>query len=109
MKSLSVLTIILASLGVVLTISRAGVVTFGLVLLAATVATISFKITAKKKAIALLVTLAAGGILAKSWRSLSSRFGEASLKQEYEDKHSQGRGYYIRMAAEIVAEHWLGR
>jgi hypothetical protein len=54
------------------------------------------------------VCLAAGGALAKSWDSLSSRFGEASLEQEYENKHSQGRGYYLRMAAALVEDHPFG-
>jgi hypothetical protein len=108
LKALSVMTIGLAAIGVVLTISRAGVVTFGLVLLAATLATVSFKLTGRKVAITVLVTLAATGILAKSWKSLSSRFGEATLEQEYENRNAQGRGYYLRMAAAIVDEHWFG-
>ncbi|MGN6552837.1 MAG: O-antigen ligase family protein [Verrucomicrobiota bacterium] len=108
LKILSGTAIALASLGVILTISRAGVVVLILVLLGATAATISFKLTARKVFVASLIAVAAMGVLAKSWKSLGSRFGEASLEQEYENKHAQGRGYYIRMAAAILDENWFG-
>ena len=49
-----------------------------------------------------------GGALAKSWESLSSRFGEATLAEEYKNARSQGRGYYIRIALMMSEEHWLG-
>jgi hypothetical protein len=98
----------LAGLAVLMTVSRLGVVTFGCVLLGTLAVTMSWKITPRKIFITCFVCLAAGGALAKSWDSLSSRFGEASLEQEYENKHSQGRGYYLRMAAALVEDHPFG-
>ncbi len=108
LKALSAAAIGLAGLAVLFTVSRAGVITLGLVLLGTVVATISWKLSARKILITTVVMLLAGGALAKSWKSISSRFGEASLAQEYENKHAQGRGFYIRMAAELVEDHWFG-
>jgi hypothetical protein len=84
------------------------VITLALVLLGATAATVSLRITPRKLLVAAMVALASTAVIAKSWETLSSRFGEATLEQEYENKHAQGRGYYLRMAAAIVEDHWLG-
>lgn len=108
LKACSAVAIVLAGIGVVLTISRTGVVTLGLVLLLTVIATVSWKITARKLFITLLVAVAVAGVLGKSWESLSSRFGEATLEEEYENKRVQGRGYYIRMAAALVADNLFG-
>ncbi|HLP78328.1 MAG TPA: O-antigen ligase family protein [Candidatus Paceibacterota bacterium] len=108
LKALGAAAIALAGLAVLMTVSRAGVVTLGLVLLGTVAATVSWKLTAKKVLITTLVTVAVVGALAKSWNSISSRFGESSLMQEYENKHTQGRGYYLRMAATLAEDHWFG-
>jgi len=108
LKALCAVGVALASLGVLLTISRTGVVTLGLVLLSTVATTVVWKLTPRKIFITMFVVVAAAGALAKSWNSLSSRFGEASLQEEYEDKNAQGRGYYLRMAAALVEDHWFG-
>jgi len=108
LKWLSAAAIALSGLSVLLTISRAGVVTLGFVLLLTVLFTMNWKFTAKKVFVSLFVTVAVAGALAKSWESLSSRFGESTLEQEYENKHAQGRGYYFRMAAALVEDNWLG-
>jgi hypothetical protein len=108
LKILSGVTIAFAGLSVVLTISRAGVLTIGTVLLATTLVTMPYKFTMRKVGIGLLVMLAVVAVMAKSWKTLSSRFAEASLRNEVQDSHSQGRGYYLRMAAAILREHRFG-
>jgi O-antigen ligase len=108
LKAACVAAIGLATLSVVMTISRAGIVTFALVMVAVTIATVSWKLTARKLVITMLVLIAAVAVIAKSWETLGSRFTEASLEEEYENRHSQGRGYYIRVALAIVEENWFG-
>jgi hypothetical protein len=98
----------LSAVAEVLTISRAGVVTLALVLLGTALTTMSFKITVKKIAICLVVILGAGGIAAKSWKTLKERFESSTLDQEYGNHHNLGRGYYIRVAKATAAEHPLG-
>jgi hypothetical protein len=100
--------ILLACIAEVLTISRAGSVILPLVLLATTLATISYRITARKIIITLLVLGAAAGIATKGWHSLTSRFGEASLKDEYGNKRNLGRGYYLRVARVIAVNEPFG-
>jgi hypothetical protein len=74
----------------------------------ATLATISYKITLRKLAISTVIAVAAVGAVAKSWETLSSRFAESSLEEEYKHGRNQGRGYYIRIAGAIVNEHLFG-
>ncbi|HPU56061.1 MAG TPA: O-antigen ligase family protein [Verrucomicrobiota bacterium] len=108
LKLLGVAAIALAAIAVVLTISRAGVVTLALVLVAATLITMSWRFTARKVVVGAVVLAAAGGVLAKSWETLASRFHEANLEEEVGNRRSQGRGYYIRVAEAIVEENWFG-
>ncbi len=108
LKGLCALAIALGCVGEILTISRAGVVILGLVLLGAALATMSFRVTARKIAICMLVALAATGVIAKAWKTLALRFAASTPKEEYEDKHNMGRGYYLRIAQAIAREEFFG-
>ena len=99
--------IVLAGLGVILTISRAGVATMVVVMFAATAACVSWRMSLKKIFILSLALLVACAAFIKARTTLESRYKEASLKEEYEGK-GQGRGYYIRIAAAIIEDRWLG-
>jgi O-antigen ligase len=108
-KFLSSLAMLFGGVAIVMTISRTGVMTMGVVLLGAALACVSFEITPKKIGISLLVMLIAAGIVAKSWHTLEERFKESSLGQEYNtSSKAQGRGYYILLAKTIAADRWLG-
>lgn len=91
----------------VLTISRAGSIILPLVLLATTLAVISYRITARKAVVTVLAVALAAGITAKGWHSLTTRFNEVSLKDEY-GKHNLGRGYYLRVARLIAVNEPIG-
>jgi O-Antigen ligase len=108
LKTLASAAIALAFVGVILTISRAGVVAIVLVLAACALATFNYRVTPRRLAMALLIVLAGVGIGAKSWNTLKARFEESSLREEYEQRHSQGRGYYIRLAVAILRDRWFG-
>lgn len=107
-KALAAAAVTLACVGVILTISRTGVMTMGIVLLGTALATVSLRLTGRKLAVSLLVLLAAGGLVGKSWKTLKTRFEESSLKAEYGSKRSLGRGYYLRIAEAIAEDRWLG-
>jgi len=108
LKGLGAAAIALACVGVILTISRMGVVIIGTVLVAATIATISYHITARKIIVGLFVVVAAIGAGAKSWKTLQSRFQGTDLAQEYGNNRNLGRGYYIRVAEAIVSDQVFG-
>lgn len=106
LKALCGVAVAFACIGVILTVSRAGVVVLGLVLVGTAAFTVSMKMTPRKLFLAAAIALAATGMLAKSWNSLTARFHEASLEDEMESK--QGRGYYLRVAGAIIRDHPLG-
>jgi len=108
LKWLSAAAIALASVGVVLTISRAGVIIIALVLFGTMAATMTYKLTWKRMAIALLVVLGATGIVVKSHKTLAARFAETSLEKEYGKNRNLGRGYYLRVAGAIADDRWFG-
>jgi hypothetical protein len=100
--------IALAMLGILLTVSRAGVPIFVLVCGAAALWCVSPRITAKKLAIVGLGMMMVGFLVFRSWDTLYSRYREASLYEEYADETSEGRGIYLRLAREILRENMFG-
>jgi hypothetical protein len=108
LKVLGTAAIGIAFIGVILTISRAGLLAMLLMLFATAIATISYRISLKKAFITLLVMIAMGGALAKAWKTVGERFAHDSLKNEYGAKHVQNRGYYIRIATAIAKDSYFG-
>ena len=98
----------LAMVAEIMTISRAGVTIMFIVLFGATASTIRFRITPRTVAATVVVVLGVAGLAAKSWNTLSQRFGESTIEQEYGNKKNMGRGYYIRMAKAIAKEDFFG-
>ena len=103
-----IFAICLAGITVVLTASRAAIPAFGIVVFGATLACISWKITIRKVAVAVFIVLAIGGVLIKSWDIVMARYQEASMGDEYEDKEKDNRGRYLRLAAAIIEDKFLG-
>jgi hypothetical protein len=108
LKYLCAVAIPLALVAEVMTISRAGVTIMAILLFAATVSTIQFRITLRSVVITFVVLLGVTGLAAKSWNTLSQRFGESTMEQEYGNKKNMGRGYYIRMAKAIAKDYFFG-
>jgi hypothetical protein len=99
-----------AGLGIceILTICRTGVMTFGLVSVCTMLVCSGLTITPKKILVAILIAIAAGGVLYKGWDSLMSRYSGTSLQNEYLDEDAEGRGLYLRIAARVVSENFFG-
>ena len=95
-------------LGILLTISRAGMPIFALVTLGATLLCMSWRITVQKIVVAVLVPLIGGALVYRSWDVLKARYGEATLEEEYLDERSEGRGLYFRFAGAIIEDRPLG-
>ncbi|PYM16701.1 MAG: hypothetical protein DME18_00820, partial [Verrucomicrobia bacterium] len=83
-----------ASVTILLTISRAGIPIFALVVVGATLACASLRITFRKAAAVFLVCAAVSGVVYKSWDTLMARYGQASLKDEYLGDQFENRGSY---------------
>lgn len=97
-----------AALASLLTISRAGIPIFGMVMLGTTVCCVSWKPTFKKAGITLMVAMFAGVALFKAGDMLMERYGQASLSEEYLDTQNEGRGVYLRWARAIINDHPFG-
>jgi hypothetical protein len=108
LKALGAMAIGLAFVGVILTISRAGLIGIMVALFFATLATISYKITPQRILVAMVVVVGLAGALAKSWKTVGARFANDSLKEEYGSRHEMNRGYYIRIAVAIAEDSWFG-
>jgi hypothetical protein len=108
LKALGLAAVGIAFIGVILTISRAGLIGMLLMLFATAITTVSYRISLKKALITVTVILCMGGALAKGWKTISERFANDSLKNEYGAKHEQNRGYYIRIAAAIAEDSSFG-
>ena len=105
-RQFSVLALLSAGICIVLTISRAGIPIFGMVVMGTTLATISLRLTVKKIVGAAFVCLCLCGVVYKSWDMIETRYTTDSLKSEYLDNTAfESRGYYLRLMELIVADH----
>lgn len=108
LRILSFAAIGAAALCSVLTISRAGIPIFALVMLGATAFCVPWRITPKKLLAVALIVLCIAGLSFKTWDSLKERYAEATFADEYLDDQQEGRGYYLRVAKVIVEDKFFG-
>jgi len=97
-----------AAVGIVLTISRAGIPIFGLVMLGATLVCMTWKITFTKVAGTIGIAVGIAALLAVSWNNLVERFTESSWQEETDTKQFENRGQYFGLAKEILKDHFMG-
>jgi hypothetical protein len=98
----------MAGLDVVLTLSRAGMPIYALMMGGVALACTSWQITRQKVLIFAGVVAVSGIVLVKSWDMIMVRYASASLAEEYLDETAEGRGVYWRWAFAIVEDHPMG-
>jgi hypothetical protein len=99
----------LATLTIVLTVSRAGAPTFAITVLGATAFCATWKITFKKVVATFVIVLGLAGIGYKFMDELKERYTESTLNDEYLDERViDSRGYYLRLARIIVEDRFFG-
>lgn len=94
--------------GLLLTVSRAGIPVFTAVCFGAFITCASWKLTFRTVIVRTSLALAGAVVVAGLWSQIASRYGEASLEEEYLDAHVDGRGIYLRLAKNIAADHPFG-
>lgn len=105
----SAVALAFAALSIVLTVSRAGVPIFALVVLGATLLCMTWQFTVKKLATVLVVLVGATLVGFKFADDLQRRYTESSLTEEYlDDRVIDSRGYYLRLAKLIAMERPFG-
>jgi O-Antigen ligase len=108
LKIFCAVAVALAGVAEVLTLSRAGVIIIAMVMFGAMLCTMSYQFNVKKVVYGLLIVSLAAGVVGKSWNSLKARFESSNLEQEYANKKTLGRGYYIRIAKAIAGDQLFG-
>jgi hypothetical protein len=94
---------------VILTISRVGFLVVGLVTAGVLAVATRLRLDRCTVVGALVLGLAGGGLVYRSWDTLQSRWAEGSLEEEYlSEDESKGRGVYLRLARRIITDHPLG-
>lgn len=94
--------IALACVGILLTVSRAGIPAFTFVVLGATALCVSWKITFKKVAVAALLVCGLTVGVALNWNLLKERYLGASIEDEIEGFET--RGHYFDIVKPILRE-----
>ncbi len=99
---------VLAAVGLLLTVSRAGIPVFTFAVLGTLIACASWKLSTKMIVQRLALAAAGVALVAALWAPITRRYAEASLQEEYLDVHVDGRGIYLRLAKNIASEHFFG-
>ena len=97
-----------ACVGLVLTVSRAGIPTFAVVVACTIVACASWKLRPRMIIVRSLLVLGAVALVAASWGQIEQRYAGASLEDEYFNTSIDGRGVYLRLSGAIVRDHFFG-
>jgi len=108
LRMFSTVCIGLATIGSVLTISRAGIPIFAMVMLGATLLCMTWKITPKKVLGTAGIVFGSAALVAVCWNSLKERFEDHDLGKEMDTKQFENRGQYFGIAQEILKDHFLG-
>ena len=94
--------------GVLLTLSRAGIPVLTVVALGTIVTCASWRLSASRIAVRVGLALGAFAVVAAMWPKIQERYAEASFEEEYFDPTIDGRGVYLRLARMIAGEHFFG-
>ena len=98
----------LGTIGVLLTLSRAGIPVLAVVILGTIVTCASWQMTATRVAVRLVLVGCAFALVAAIWPKIEERYATATLEEEYFDPTVDGRGIYLRLASLIAGEHFFG-
>jgi hypothetical protein len=98
-----------AALLVMMTLSRAGIPTFAVVMTATAFFCTTWKVTRRKVIIGAAAFAGAALLLITSWNALVLRFGQASLREEFlKEDAIETRGVYWRIVFAIAEEEPYG-
>jgi hypothetical protein len=109
LRNLALIATVAASLSIVLTLSRAGIPIFAVVVLGTAALSFSWRFSFKQLAGAGLVFVCLAGMLFKFAGDIEERFGGSIVGEEYlDEKAFESRGFYLRIARAIVGDRFFG-
>ncbi len=97
-----------AIVAILLTVSRAGIPIFALVVLGATAFTMTWKITVQKLAVTMAACLGVLALTVLSWNSLAARFSGSTLEGETDETKFENRAQYVGLVKAIIQDHFFG-
>jgi hypothetical protein len=109
LRRYATLAVVAASLSIVLTLSRAGIPIFGLVLLGTAALSVSWRFSFKQLAAVGLVFVCLTGMLFKFAGDIKERFGGSiNVRGDLDENEFESRGYYLGLARIIMADRFFG-
>jgi O-antigen ligase len=97
-----------ATLTIFLTVSRAGIPAYALVMTGVILMTVSWRVTAKKIFAAMALAVALFVPLMFSWDAIAERYRDTSLHEEFAFNEYENRGQYVGLAKEILSDRPMG-
>jgi O-antigen ligase len=98
----------LGTVGLLMTVSRAGIPVFAAVVLGAALACASWRLNARRLVVRAVMLVCVAALVAGAWTQVAKRYAEATLEEEYLDPTVDGRGIYLRLAGMIASDHFFG-
>lgn len=98
----------IASVTVLMTLSRAGLPIFAFVIAGTAVMCTTWRVTRKKIIIVAVIGIGTAAMLGKSWDMLKVRFGSATFQEEFVAIEGENRGIYWRWAKMMVDDDPFG-
>jgi O-antigen ligase len=99
---------LLATVGLILTLSRAGIPIFAAVVSCTILVCASWRLSPARIAVRSILVLGIVAMVAACWTQMEQRYSESTLEEEYFDPAIDGRGVYLRLSADIVRGHFFG-
>lgn len=98
----------LGTVGLLMTLSRAGIPIFTVVVLGTILACVSWRLRPGLIAFRTILAVGTIAVVAAFWTQIEERYAESSLRDEYFDPAVDGRGVYLRLSGMIVRDHFFG-
>lgn len=98
----------LGAVGVLLTLSRAGIPVLAVVVLGTMITCATWRLTATRIVVRVALVCCAFAVVAAIWPKIQERYATATLEEEYFDPTVDGRGIYLRLASAIARDHFFG-
>jgi O-antigen ligase len=99
---------VLGTVGILLTLSRAGIPIFAAVVVGTILTCISWRLSFGFFAVRFVIVFGLVAVVAAFWPQLEQRYAGMSLEEEYLDPTVDGRGIYLRLGQMIAREHFFG-
>lgn len=108
LRGFCAVAVVLGTVGLVLTVSRAGLPILAVVVTGTILACASWRLTVGRLVVRATLVVGLAVLVMGSWPTIAKRYAGATLNQEYFDPTIDGRGVYLRLAGMIATDRFFG-